>query len=70
MTDVSGMTVEKAEDTLKKAGFTVASEPIDIADEKIEKGLVVKTDPKIGTKVKKGQKFSFIKVQVKKNRIT
>ncbi|WP_375567436.1 Stk1 family PASTA domain-containing Ser/Thr kinase [Bacillus pumilus] len=59
VTDVSGMTVEKAEDTLKKAGFTVASEPIEIADEKIEKGLVVKTDPKIGTKVKEGTEIQL-----------
>lgn len=59
VTDVSGMTVEKAEDTLKKAGFTVASESIEIADEKIEKGLVVKTDPKIGTKVKEGTEIQL-----------
>ena len=39
VSDVSGMTIEKAEDTLKKAGFTVASEPIEIADEKLKKGL-------------------------------
>lgn len=59
VTDVSGMTVEKAEDALKKAGFSVASESIEIADEKIEKGLVVKTDPKIGTKVKEGTEIQL-----------
>ncbi|QGX66114.1 Stk1 family PASTA domain-containing Ser/Thr kinase [Bacillus sp. ms-22] len=59
VTDVSGMTVEKAEDTLKKAGFTVAADPIEIADNEIEKGLVVKTDPNIGTKVKEGTEIQL-----------
>lgn len=59
VTDVSGMTVEKAEDTLKKAGFTVADDPIEIADNEIEKGLVVKTDPNIGTKVKEGTEIQL-----------
>ena len=44
---------------MKKAGFTVASEPIEIADEKIEKGLSSKQTRKIGTKVKEGTEIQL-----------
>ncbi len=56
---VSGMTVQKAEETLKKAGFEVALEVEQIGDEKIPAGLVVKTEPSIGRKVKKGTKIKL-----------
>lgn len=52
--NVSGMTVQKAEDTLKKSGFEVALKVEQISDEKIASGLIVKTSPAIGRKVKKG----------------
>ena len=52
--NVSGMTVTKAEETLKKNGFEVAIQIEQVSDEEIEKGLVVKTSPAIGRKVKKG----------------
>ncbi len=52
--NVSGMTVQKAEETLKNSGFEVALQVEQISDEKIDSGLVVKTSPSIGRKVKKG----------------
>ena len=52
--NVSGMTVQKAEDALKKAGFEVSLKVEQVSDEKIETGLVAKTSPAIGRKVKKG----------------
>ena len=48
------MTVQKAEDTLKKAGFEVSLKVEQVSDEKIEAGLISKTSPAIGRKVKKG----------------
>ena len=52
--NVSGMTIQKAEETLKEKGFEVALQVEQIGDEKIASGLVVKTAPAIGRKVKKG----------------
>ena len=52
--NVAGMSVQKAEDTLKKAGFEVDLKVEQVSDEKIEAGLVAKTSPAIGRKVKKG----------------
>ena len=52
--NVSGMTVQKAEDTLKKAGFEVSLKVEQVSDEKIAAGLISKTSPAIGRKVKKG----------------
>ena len=52
--NVSGMTVQKAEDTLKEKGFDVAIEIQKVSDEDIATGLIVKTSPSIGRKVKKG----------------
>lgn len=48
------MTVQKAEETLKNSGFEVALEVQKVSDEEIDAGLVVKTSPSIGRKVKKG----------------
>ena len=48
--NVAGMTVQKAEETLKNRGFEVQK----VSDEEIDAGLVVKTSPSIGRKVKKG----------------
>ena len=52
--NVAGMTVQKAEETLKNSGFEVALEVQKLSDEEIDAGLVVKTSPSIGRKVKKG----------------
>ncbi len=52
--NVSGMTVQKAENTLKNKGFEVAIQVEQVSDEKIAAGLIVKTSPAIGRKVKKG----------------
>ncbi len=52
--NVVGMTVQKAEETLKDRGFEVALEVQKVSDEEIDAGLVVKTSPSIGRKVKKG----------------
>ena len=52
--NVSGMTVQKAESTLKDKGFEVAIQVEQISDEKIAAGLVSRTSPAIGRKVKKG----------------
>ncbi len=50
--DITGKTKTEALKMLKESGITVGAVE-DIADEKIEEGLVVKTQPPIGTSVKK-----------------
>ena len=57
--NVSGMSVSKAEETLRKSGFEVALQVEQISDEKIEKGLIVKTSPAIGLKRKKGSTITL-----------
>ncbi len=57
--NVAGMTVQKAEDTLRKAGFEIETKVEEISDEKMEAGLVVKTSPAIGLKRKKGTKITL-----------
>ena len=52
--NVSGMTVQKAEETLKKSGFEVALKVEQVSDDEMASGLIVKTAPAIGRKVKKG----------------
>ena len=52
--NVSGMTVQKAEETLRKSGFEVALQVEQISDDKMAPGLIVKTSPAIGLKRKKG----------------
>ena len=52
--NVSGMTVQKAENTLKDKGFEVSLQVEQVSDEKIAAGLVSRTSPAIGRKVKKG----------------
>ncbi len=51
--DVSKMTVEKAEKVLEKKGFEVNDETKEVVDDKIESGLVVRTNPQAGRTVKK-----------------
>ena len=57
--NVSGMSVAKAEETLRKSGFEVALQVEQISDEKMEKGLIVKTSPAIGLKRKKGSTITL-----------
>ena len=52
--DVANMTVEKAEDTLEEKGFKVNDETKEVADDNIEEGNVVRTNPASGRTVKKG----------------
>lgn len=58
--DVSGMTVVKAENELKKLGFDVATETKEIASSKVKKGNVVETNPSIGRTIKKGTKITLV----------
>ena len=51
--DVSGMKLEEAKVRLTGAGLA-SGEVIEIKDEIIDKGKVVKTDPQAGTKAKTG----------------
>ena len=53
--DVSGLSVQEAEEKLKEKGFEVAIEIEYVSSEDIEKGKVVKTSPSIGRVVKEGQ---------------
>lgn len=57
--DVEDMTIVEAEEKLQKAGFEVALETRKIDSDEIEAGRVVKTDPEIGRKVKKGIKITL-----------
>ena len=58
--DVSGMTVNKAEKKLEKAGFEVATKIKKVASEKVKEGKVIETDPSAGRTVKKGTKITLI----------
>ncbi|AGX03808.1 protein kinase [Bacillus sp. NRRL B-14911] len=49
--DVAGETIEDATSILTKAGFEV-EDPVEINDEEVEEGLVIKTDPKAGRMAK------------------
>ncbi|MEN8699406.1 Stk1 family PASTA domain-containing Ser/Thr kinase [Bacillus infantis] len=49
--DVAGETIEDATSILTKAGFEVG-DPVEINDEEVEEGLVIKTDPKAGRMAK------------------
>ena len=52
--NVSGLDVTEAEETLKKKGFEIAAKIEDMASDKVEEGLIVKTDPEAGRSIKKG----------------
>ena len=56
---VKDLTVIKAEEKLKKAGFEVNVETIKEENEKVEKGHVIKTDPIEGRSIKKGSKITI-----------
>lgn len=57
--NVSNLSREDAESVLKENGISVNSEVKQIESDTIEKGKVVKTDPSIGTSVKKGRSITI-----------
>jgi len=57
--DVSGLTVEAAEQKLREAGFIVAADTIEIEDEEMEEGLIVKTAPAIGRTIKLSKEITL-----------
>lgn len=57
--DVSGLTVEDAEEILLQKGFTVKAETEKMASEKYESGEVVKTEPAAGRSIKKGKEITL-----------
>ncbi|NTU26482.1 serine/threonine protein kinase PrkC [Bacillus tequilensis] len=59
--DVSGMEYEKAADLLEKDGLQVDSEVLEISDEKIAEGMIVKSDPKAESTVKEGATVTLYK---------
>ena len=61
--DVSKMTVSQATSYLEDKGLKVSSKKTEKFDDKIEKGLVIETDPSKNTKLKKG---SSVKLTVSK----
>ncbi len=58
--DVSGMSVNKAETKLEKAGFEVATKIKKVASEKVKEGKVIETNPSAGRTVKKGTEITLI----------
>lgn len=57
--DVSGLTVEDAEEMLLQKGFTVKAKTEKVASEKYESGEVVKTEPAAGRSIKKGKEITL-----------
>ncbi|MBP2240083.1 serine/threonine-protein kinase [Cytobacillus eiseniae] len=56
--DVSGESIEDAIKELEDAGFKIR-ETIQVNDEEIQEGLVIKTDPKVGKIVKEGHEIDL-----------
>ncbi len=59
--DVSGLTVAKARTKLEDKGFNVDAKVKEDYTDAVEVGLISKTDPKAGEKVKKGAKIILYK---------
>ena len=57
--DVSGKTEKEAVEIIQDAGFEVTDNAVDISDDTIEEGLIVKTSPPAGAKRAKGQKITL-----------
>ena len=57
--DVSGLSEASARETLTKAKLVAATKTEEIADDKIEEGDVVKTDPAAGTTVKQNREVTL-----------
>ncbi|WP_075980972.1 Stk1 family PASTA domain-containing Ser/Thr kinase [Bacillus massilinigeriensis] len=56
--DVSGLELSEAKADLRESGFKIG-EIIEVNDEKIEEGLVIKTNPKEGKLVKEGSEIDI-----------
>ena len=57
--DVSGKTEKEAVEIIQDAGFEVTDSAVEISDDTVEEGLVVKTSPPAGAKRAKGQKITL-----------
>ena len=57
--DVANLTEFKASSKLEKLGLVVNSKVKEVSDDKVKKGRVIKTNPKIGSSVKKGSKITL-----------
>ncbi|MGM0156209.1 serine/threonine protein kinase [Enterococcus sp. AZ191] len=57
--DVSGLSEVSARETLTKAKLVAATKTEEIADDKIEEGDIVKTDPAAGTTVKQNREVTL-----------
>ena len=58
--DVSNLSVAQAEATLKNLGFTINEEQEQQESDKVEEGLVIKTNPQSGVKKKKGTPITLV----------
>lgn len=57
--DVSNMKVSEAEEKLKQLGFIIDLNIIKEENDEFEKGTVIKTEPSIGRKIKKGTQITI-----------
>ncbi len=57
--DVSGKTEKEAVELIQDAGFEVTDNAVEISDDSVEEGLIVKTSPPAGAKRAKGQKITL-----------
>ena len=57
--DVTGKTEKEAVELIQDAGFEVTDSAVEISDDTVEEGLVVKTSPPAGAKRAKGQKITL-----------
>lgn len=57
--NVSNLSKEDAESVLKENGISINNEIKEVASDSIEKGKVVKTEPSIGSSVKKGRSITI-----------
>ena len=58
--DVSNLTIVETENILRENGFTVATEIREKESDTVEVGKVIKTDPEMGRKLKKGTVITLI----------
>ncbi|MGM9879170.1 MAG: Stk1 family PASTA domain-containing Ser/Thr kinase [Bacilli bacterium] len=58
--DVSNLTVEEATKKLEKAGLEVSAKTEEEASDKIDKGKIIETNPKIGKTVKEGTEITLV----------
>lgn len=57
---VANMSVIDAENKLKEAGFAVATSTVKEESAEVDKGLVIRTDPEAGRKIKKGTTITIV----------